>query len=246
MNYKFAVEDKNYEDFSSGRVLYNQHGATSFPIRLATEIFQRCTEALINNGAHKPFTLFDPCCGGAYMLTTLGFLHGDVISKIYASDINEKILQLAEKNLSLLTKEGIEERISQLKNMFDEYGKLSHYEAQQSALKLQKELNSRVNTIEFNIFNADITKDITIQNRLEKVDILITDLPYGQLVNWSEEGEDEEAVKVLLNIVYPILSNISVVAIVTNKKSKFSSHNYRRVQKFILGKRQVTILQPIK
>ncbi|RJX37512.1 hypothetical protein D3P09_21250 [Paenibacillus pinisoli] len=38
MKYLHEKYDHNYEDFASGRVLYNAHGTTSFPVRLASEI----------------------------------------------------------------------------------------------------------------------------------------------------------------------------------------------------------------
>ena len=41
MEYRYS-NDKNYEDFVSGRVLYNYKGITNFPARLAQEIFGRC------------------------------------------------------------------------------------------------------------------------------------------------------------------------------------------------------------
>ena len=38
MEYKYA-ENGNYEDFSSGRVLYGGKGIPNFPVRLINEIF---------------------------------------------------------------------------------------------------------------------------------------------------------------------------------------------------------------
>ena len=37
--YKFVSEKKNYEDYSSGRVLYGAPEATNFSVRLASEFF---------------------------------------------------------------------------------------------------------------------------------------------------------------------------------------------------------------
>lgn len=65
MSYMFEMEDKNYEDFASGRVLYNQHGTTSFPARLGSEIFLRCEQFLYKAGVDGPYSIYDPCCGGA-------------------------------------------------------------------------------------------------------------------------------------------------------------------------------------
>ena len=100
MKYRFEIEAKNYEDFASGRVLYNRPGATAFPVRLGSEIIQRCLERVRERHGKGRLTLYDPCCGGAYLLTTIGFLHGQEFSKIYASDIDEAMLELAMDNLS--------------------------------------------------------------------------------------------------------------------------------------------------
>lgn len=129
MKYIFATENKNYEDYSSGRVLYNLPGATSFPVRLTSEIYQRCANILKQNNIKPPYTICDPCCGGGYLLSFIGFLFGNEVKKIYGSDINEKVLQLANSNLSLLTNEGINERINQLTELYNLHGKQSHVQA---------------------------------------------------------------------------------------------------------------------
>lgn len=41
MEYKFCEND-NFEDYSSGRVLYRNRGIPNFPVRLINEIFRRC------------------------------------------------------------------------------------------------------------------------------------------------------------------------------------------------------------
>ena len=63
MAYKYEIDHQNYEDYASGRVLYNQQGTTDFPVRLASEIFLRCLNILQNDGFGGPYTIFDPCCG---------------------------------------------------------------------------------------------------------------------------------------------------------------------------------------
>ena len=50
MSYEYALENINYEDYSNGRVFYNQQGATSFPVRLTIEIFLRCAAILEKEG----------------------------------------------------------------------------------------------------------------------------------------------------------------------------------------------------
>ena len=46
MEYIYESAQRSYEDFASGRVLYNAQGTTSFPVRLASEIAQRCFQLL--------------------------------------------------------------------------------------------------------------------------------------------------------------------------------------------------------
>lgn len=240
MSYVFETENRNYEDFASGRVLYNQHGSTSFPVRLASEIFQRCQQILIKAGANGPYIIYDPCCGGAYMLTSLGFLHGDRISGILASDINESMVALAERNLSLLSLEGMAQREEQIKKMIADFGKASHSEALQSAAKLKELLSTRNIRINTRIFAADATKEKRID---EKVDMVITDLPYGRVVQWSDACDESNAVRGLLDNLKPILADNSVIAIISSKKTAFKHELYKRVEHFQIGKRKVTFLQ---
>ena len=44
MEYKFASERTNYTDLASGNVFYSLPGHPAFPVRLASEIYQRCLE----------------------------------------------------------------------------------------------------------------------------------------------------------------------------------------------------------
>jgi 23S rRNA G2445 N2-methylase RlmL len=245
VKYKFAVDNRNYQDFSSGRVLYNFPGTTAFPVRLASEIYQRCAAILTENGVNAPYRLYDPCCGGAYLLTCIGFLHGQEISHIYASDIDHKVISIAEKNLSLLTQEGLKKRIAQIESMYAEFGKDSHYEALNSALRLKEILDKGDGRPEIRCFTADVTKARDLTGIVDSVNMVITDLPYGDIVTWSGQLDEKQAVSSLLDNILPVLLPGSLVALVTRKKTKIISEKYRRIELFTVGKRQITILQPV-
>ncbi|NLA52486.1 MAG: hypothetical protein GX860_10255, partial [Alcaligenaceae bacterium] len=178
MKYKFA-ENRSYQDYSSGRVLYNLPGTTAFPVRLASEIYQRCAAVLSAQGINPPYNLYDPCCGGAYLLTCIGFLHGKEISGMYASDIDKNLISLAEKNLSLLTHEGLRKRIEQIEGLYAEYGKESHWEALQSALRLKDILDEMDGNLNIRCFTAEITKARDLTCFVNNINMVITDLPYG-------------------------------------------------------------------
>src|SRR5690242_15899496 len=119
MVYRFAQERQNYAALAAGTVLYSSAGHPSFPIRLADEIFQRCLAAQQHEREDDCRVLYDPCCGSAYLLTTLGFLHRDRLKQIIGSDIDGQVLNLAERNLSLLTDAGLQARIAQIRAMLE-------------------------------------------------------------------------------------------------------------------------------
>src|ERR1044071_6364279 len=141
MPYKYENVSMDYSDFASGRVFYSIPGHPAFPVRLASEIFQRCMahrEMIYNDST--PCTLYDPCCGTAYHLSVLAYLHGNRIREMIASDIDGKAVALAKRNLSLLTIEGLDQRIGEIEKMLEQYHKDSHKEALASAQTLKNRI----------------------------------------------------------------------------------------------------------
>lgn len=243
MEYKYG-KSENYEDFSSGRVLYNAKGAANFPVRLAQELYGRCLEY---SEKKKDICLYDCCCGGGYMLTVLGFLNQDTIGEIVGSDIDEKALSIAEANLSLLTKHGIEKRISEIRNMIGQYNKQSHIDSEESALRLQSLLKRDIMTHTF-------TADALVKISLDKTpDIIITDVPYGNLVSWTDNESKiastqyEETVKsdvtVMLDTLCEICGNNTIIGICMDKGQKITSAKFQRLEKQLIGKRKFEILR---
>jgi len=243
MEYMYEPANRNFEDFASGRVLYNAHGTTAFPVRLASEIVQRCFQLLVKKGAAQPYTLYDPCCGGAYWLAVLGLLHGRSLRRILASDINQNLLGIAEKNLSLLTEVGMNNRISELSTYIQQYGKTSHQDALQSADRLSRLLTDSCLEETF-CFQADITKPDGLDERCRHVNIVMADLPYGNIVDWS--GGQADPLQRLFDHIRGVLEpSAAVVAIVADKSQKLQHDSYRRLQYFKIGKRHVGIFEPI-
>ena len=242
MEYHFAPKDSVYEHLASGRVLYNQPGATAFPVRLASELFQRCCAYLEKQFNPGPYRIYDPCCGGAFQLTALGFLHGESIQGIYASDIDDTVLALAEKNLHLLTPTGLEHRIEQLKMYIAQYNKDSHREALESALWMESMLKSRGFQPSIECFPWEITKRETSLNPAQSLDMVITDLPYGALVQWHGEADEENASEHLLEGILPLLKNQGIAAVISGKRVVLKHPSYRKMEGFKIGKRHILIL----
>lgn len=235
MNYKYFNDD-NFADYSSGRVIYHKAGMPNFPVRLAGEIFLRCLE-YINK---KEITLYDPCCGGAYMLTVLGLLNTQTIKTIYASDISDDSINLSKSNLALLSENGLKIRKKQIEQMIAEHKKPSHYEALESVYKFLDILRVNDTKINVNIFESDILAPNVLKYKDFIADMVITDVPYGNLAAWS--GNSTNAVNMLLENLLPVLSNKSVVAVITDKSQKVNDDKYKRIERFKAGKRQITIL----
>ena len=249
MQYKYEKEIQDYSDLSSGRVFYSIPGHPAFPVRLASEIFQRCMasrEAIY--GSSSPCTLYDPCCGTAYHLSVLGVLHGNRIREIIASDVDEKAVDLAQQNLGLLSVAGLDRRINEITLMINHYNKESHKEALKSALVLKDKiitLNQK-HPLRRKIFRSSATdrQGILINIAARSVDIVFTDIPYGQHSQWEGIDTLSNPLWSMLDALIETLSPSSIVAIVSDKKQKLAHNNYQRLEKFQVGKRQVVILKP--
>lgn len=238
MVYKYC-ENKNFEDLASGRVIVHRTGYPNFPVRLAQEIFSRCLHHL---GGPDSVCIYDPCCGGGYLLTVLGFLNFEKIETVMASDVSEEAVQLASENLSLLNKSGLERRMRQLNRLLLLHNKNSHMEALNSAANLLGILNSSAHEVGHKAFKADIFSNHPFDGQDFKADIVFTDVPYGNLVEW--QGGDGDSTN-LLDQLRPVLKDKAVVAICSDKSQRFRSDNFQRLEKQAVGKRLFQIFRPL-
>lgn len=253
MPYRFAKERPNHTDYASGRVFYGWPGHAAFPVRLTSEIFQRCMAVRKADGITDPCILYDPCCGGAYHLSTLAFLHWSAIDKIIGSDADKEVLSLAERNLALLTVEGLNQRAAEISEMLESFGKPSHAAALESAKTLKGQLLGLVKTheVKTRVFHADATDGEALREQLHcQVDIVITDVPHGRLSLWQDPAHSQASalspIWRMLEALRQVLSLNSVVAVAANKQQKVSHEAYQRVDRFRIGKRQVVLLQPTR
>jgi tRNA G10 N-methylase Trm11 len=245
MEYKYAKEQLDYSDYASGRVFYSISGHPAFPVRLASEIFQRCMahrQAIYQIAS--PCVLYDPCCGAAYHLSVLGYLHRLSIREIVASDVEENAVNLAEKNLSLLNIAGLENRIAEIKSMLEQYGKDSHQEALESAAVLKTKLSR--DTLATKTFQANALDKADLLQKLppHSIDLVFTDVPYGQHSSWHD-SDVSNPLWSMLDSLLGVLSSSSIVAVVSDKGQKAMHEGYQRVEQFQAGKRRIAILKPV-
>jgi tRNA G10 N-methylase Trm11 len=205
---------------------------TNFPARLAQEIFGRCLQY---SPKKNDICLYDCCCGGGYLLTVLGFLNQGIVGKIIGSDIDAKLLGIAEKNLSLLSKEGMDKRIAEIDQMIESFKKKSHIEARESAATLKGLIRS---SVRFEVFRSDALKKIDLQT---KPDIIVTDVPYGSMVDW--EGDEEKVIDRLLDVLYGVCHRDTIVGLCMNKKQKVRNEKFTRLEKQQVGKRRFEVLR---
>ncbi|MEM6766764.1 MAG: hypothetical protein AAF655_17650 [Bacteroidota bacterium] len=226
---------QNYEDFSSGRVIYHKSGLATFPVRLAIEIMGRC----LSYFPEKKVKVYDPLCGEAYLLTVVGFWYHKRIEEIIGSDISAAALEFAAKNLGLLGSEGLAIREKELIYLHTTYQKPTHQDALESLQRLREKASSP----SVRLFEKDALQPVESEEQGFLADVILTDAPYGQMISWA--GGTEEPLENMLTHLSPVLSLDGLVAIVTHKQQKVNHQAYLRVEKFGVGKRKVEILRKV-
>lgn len=248
MQYRYAV-NRNYEDYASGRVFYTLPGAPAFPVRLASEIFQRGLAHWQKAGGTDRCQLYDPTCGGAYWLVVLAFLHWESIASIQASDLQPESLALAKRNLSLLSREGFDARIEEIQKMAAAFGKESHRGALESAMRLRERLvaNLAKHPISTHVFQANALDPQALRRDLmaAPIDLVLADVPYGRHSAWGGQkaGQEMPPAWQLLEALIGQISPQSVLAIAANKNQEISHPMYRRLERFPVGKRRIVFLR---
>ena len=246
MEYKFASERTNYADLASGHVFYSLPGHPAFPVRLASEIYQRCLA--LRGKSSSPCTIYDPCCGAAYHLSVIAYLHWDSVCRVICSDINEKAVQLAERNLGLLTPAGMERRSREISAMVRLYNKESHKGALESITRMQEQVNqlTAVRPIQTRVFQANATDAASLREGLQdtSIDMVITDIPYGSIPNGSKPRHPIQPGPCWRHCYHFYLQKVSWRWLLINSK-KSPMKSIKRLEKLQIGKRQVVFLEPL-
>ncbi len=254
MAYRFATEAADHSDLASGRVIHGLPGHPAFPVRLADEVLRRCLalrEARPPGAA--PCTVYDPCCGAAYHLAVMGFLHRGAIRRILASDVDPAVLGTAERNLALLGLEGMDARIRELEDLHARYGKESHREALESASRLREQVAASADRhpLTTRVFRANALDRGALERGLggQVVDVVFADVPYGWSSRWegverAPPREDAPPLWSLLEALRGVVAPGTVVAIASDKAQKAAHEGYRRLERFQVGRRRIVIVRP--
>lgn len=209
----------------------------NFPVRLAGEIFKRCLEYC---NKKENITLYDPCCGGSYLLTVLGLLNLKIIKEIIAFDVSEEAINLSKSNLSLLSEQGLLNRKVHIEKMIADMDKPSHKAALVSVNRFLDKVKTEGHKIKSRCFVRNILYNDSLKNEKLKADVVIVDVPYGNLVEWSQ---NVDGVNIMLNNLIPVLHKDSIIAVIMDKSQKINVSTYHRMEKFKVGKRVIYILK---
>ena len=249
MTYRFALGRHAHADLAAGAVLYSAPGQPAFPVRLTSEIFQRCEAHLTRLGREGPYGVYDPCCGSGYLLTTLGLLHRPAVARIVASDADADSISIAQRNLSLLAPNGMDTRIDQLDELHRQFGKASHELALASARRLRDSLAPDREPPITRTFVADALRGAELRAHIEPgtIDMVITDVPYGLQTTWHDapgtSGRPSPEWQ-LLDALRMIVVPHTIVAITTSKRQKLAHDAFRRVEQLQIGKRRTQLFMP--
>ncbi len=241
MTYRYALRRGDDSDLASGRVLRSAPGMPGFPVRLASEIFQR---AVALHGSTGPSTVWDPCCGSGYLLTVLGLLHPERLHTLVGTDLDEQALSLARGNLALLTPEGLQLRRRELHQLAEAHGKAAHQEAVQSADRLLHQVQKAAPPM-LVTGQADAVDPHQLATALDgtRPDLVLTDVPYGQLTHWSAGvSTHAQPIATLARTVAAVVPPTAIVAI-TCRARRVPLEGIRFLSSFKIGHRSVAFLR---
>jgi len=127
------------------------------------------------------------------------------------------------------------------------YDKESHKEALESISRMEEQVTllSAVRTIQTGVFRANATQAASLRKGLQgaTIDLVFTDIPYGQHSQW-EGTQTPHPAWAMLEALFEYISPKSILAITSDKLQKIAHEKYERLERFQLGKRQVVILRP--
>lgn len=239
-SYRHAVERIDSSDFACGVVLHSAPGFPAFPVRLATEIFLRARARLPGDG---PVTLWDPCCGSGYLLTVLGLLHRRSLRQVIASDVDPAPLELAAKNLALLSPAGLTARELERRRQSERFAKPSYLEAAHAARRLRDRLSADGEALPFTMRVADVfdPRSLSAVVAGSAPDVVLTDLPYGERTHW-EGTVPGQPVAGMLRSLASVLPAHAVIA-VTDRSRRIPVAPVRALERLKIGTRSAVLVR---
>lgn len=235
MVYRYATEQKDHSALASGNVLRSAPGFPGFPVRLASELFQRSL-AHTRTGS---VSLWDPCCGSGYLVTVLGLLHRDRLTRVRASDVDAEAVALAARNLELLTADGLAEREEELRRAARDFGRVEFVERAETARGLAQGLAAAGG----DLLHASWCADVFELTEHVDADLVVTDVPYGELTSWEGAAPQEEPLRAMLESLGRVLPEHAVVVVTARTRRIALPEGVRALERVKVGNRAAALVR---
>lgn len=224
----------SYEDVGSGHVLYSAPGFPAFPARLSLELFEQARHAV---GVDRA-SLWDPLCGAGGIATTLGLVCSASLRQILATDICGEAVSLAQRNLKLLSSEGLIGRADELRQIGADPARIA------SAERLAKRIEGR--GIKVKAAVADATdRTVLLDLDVGGIDIVLADLPYGAQTHWRSVSD--APFLAMIDSLRHVLPSHSVMVFASTDRRVFDGaptalrsfrHGHRTIKMYRVGETQ--------
>lgn len=235
---KFAhADDASYEDVGGGVVLHSAPGHPGFPSRLALELFARA-QAITGK---ERVGLWDPLCGAGGIVATVALLRPSALTRVLATDVDPDAVRLAEKNLALIPDAGLLARRGELAARGADPRRLA-------SVDRLRAIPGRSDALRADAATADVTDPTAVAALdLDGIDVVLTDLPYGQQTGWASESgapADRAPAARALDALRDVLRPGSVVVFSTTARddlrplpaaTRSFRHGLRHIRMFRLG-----------
>ncbi|WP_285729372.1 rRNA methyltransferase [Nocardiopsis sp. ATB16-24] len=235
MSYRYAVERTDNSALAGGHVLRSAPGFPGFPVRLASELFQR---AMVHVG-RETVRLWDPCCGSGYLATVLGLLHREEITHVRATDVDADAAHLAARNLRLLTAEGLAEREEELRRSARDFGRVAFVERAVAARNLAADLAARGGDLPHEAAVADV---FSLEGAVA-ADLVVTDVPYGEMTRWAGAVPEGDPMGGLLASLGRVLPEHAVVVVSARTRRIALPEGVRALERVRIGSRAAALVR---
>ncbi|MFV2195147.1 rRNA methyltransferase [Nocardiopsis sp. LOL_012] len=235
MGYRYATERADHSALASGQVLRSAPGFPGFPVRLASELLQRALAHVYE----APVRLWDPCCGSGYLATVLGLLHRDALSHVRVSDVDADAVDLARRNLALLTASGLAEREAELRRSARDFGRVEFVERAEVAAGIAAGLAASGGDLPHESAVADV---FSLREPVDS-DLVVTDVPYGELTRWSGGVPEEDPVGGLLASLGRVLPGHAVVVVTARTRRVDLPEGVRALERVKVGNRSAALVR---
>jgi 23S rRNA (guanine2535-N1)-methyltransferase len=169
-----------------------------------------------------------------YMLTLLGFLARQHLRRLSASDASSEVVELARANLALLTDAGLRARGEALRALFTAPAKPAKRRAGKCATIAVALSAGRARPRDQSICGRR-WKVGELQDGLQgnPVDIVIADVPHGDLSRWRGS---------VLDAMLLVTHNKSVIAVMTLKHTDVTHPGLHLIRRLRRGRRSMFML----